>query len=227
MKIGILAIQGSVIEHRQMLEKIGVEVKEIRLPEDIENIAGIILPGGESTTQSKLLKQFGLFDLLQNKIREGLPVWGTCAGAILLAKKVEGKNIPDTLRVMDIVANRNWYGGQRDSFVCEVDVSFFEEKTSEEISNFQFPISKVEAVFIRAPKLDALTDDVKILAIHDNQPIMLRQKNMLVTAFHPELTDDTRVHEYFAKEICRTQKLQSDAEQLSQLAFKDIPSEFE
>jgi len=186
MVIGILAIQGSVIEHKNALKKLGVQVTEVRLPEDLSNLDGIILPGGESTTQSKLLRRFKLFDKLKKQIKSGLPVWGTCAGAILLAKEVKGQNPPPTLEVMDIVADRNAYGSQLDSF-----------ETDLKISNFKFQILNFKGIFIRAPKLDKTSNNVEILTEYQGEPVMLRQKNMLVTSFHPELTEDTRVHEYF------------------------------
>ena len=190
MRIGVLAIQGSVIEHKRVLQKLGVEVIEVRLPEDLSGLDGIILPGGESTTQSKLLRRFKLFDELKKQIKSGLPVWGTCTGAILLAKKVIGKNAPETFKAMDIVANRNAYGGQIDSFEADLEI----RKQDSGFSNFK-------GVFIRAPKLDVMSDKVEILCEHEDSPVMLRQKNMLATAFHPELTDDAQIHEYFINYI--------------------------
>lgn len=194
MKIGILAIQGSVIEHVRATKQaaqnlnLDIEVIEVRLPEDFKDISGIILPGGESTTQSKLMKRYGLFEELQKKIQAGLPVWGTCAGAILLAKEVSGKEnkvLPDTLAVMDIHADRNAYGTQVDSFINSLDMQFNDE------------LQKIEAVFIRAPKLTALNDSVQTLATDKDESVALQKGSMLVTSFHPELTDDTKVHEYF------------------------------
>lgn len=192
MKIGILAIQGSVIEHRHALVKLGVEVVEVRLPEDLADIQGVILPGGESTTQSKLMQRFGLFNELKKKIENGLPAWGTCAGAILLSKVVEGKNVPPTLQVMDISAKRNAYGSQIHSFDTELVANLDEKKL-------------IQGVFIRAPQLNPLGDQVESLAYQGAHPVMLRQKNMLVTAFHPELTDDLSVHQYFIDHIVGNQ----------------------
>lgn len=179
--IGVLAIQGSVIEHRKSLEACGAEVREVRLPKDLDGIAGIIIPGGESTTISKLMRRFGLFELLQDKIKNGFPVWGTCAGAILLAKNIVGKNPPPSLSVMDITADRNAYGSQKDSFIADVEVTGIEEK--------------VEAVFIRAPKLKS--DGAEVIARWEDEEIALKQDNMLVTSFHPELTDKKDMHYYF------------------------------
>ncbi len=191
MKIGILAIQGSVEEHQKALESLGADVQLVKSAEDLENISGIILPGGESTTQSKLLQQYGIFDPLKKKIMEGLPVWGTCAGAILLAKKIQGKNNPKTLEVMDITAHRNWYGAQQESFIDMVDIQFNEQKKC-----------SIEAVFIRAPRLEADSDDIQILTKYKEAPVLLRQNNMLASAFHPELTTDICLHKYFL-EMCK------------------------
>ena len=185
MNIGISAIQGSVIEHKRALEKLGVKVIEVRLPDYLKNLDGIILPGGESTTQSKLLRRFKLFNPLKKLIKNGLPVWGTCAGAILLAKEVVGQNPPPNFGVMDIVADRNAYGRQIDSFETELAISFQQSAIS------------FKGIFIRAPKLDKLSDDVQVLSKYKSENVMLRQKNMLVSSFHPELTEDLRVHEYF------------------------------
>lgn len=189
MTIGILALQGSVIEHRRLLEKLGVTVREVRLPEDLEGIDGIILPGGESTTMSKLMRRFGLFDDLKQRIEADLPAWGTCAGAILLAKEVTGLNPPQTLQVMAIAADRNAYGRQRDSFTSTVT---FTDETG--------VLHSIDGVFIRAPKLHVLPDlNVTVFSTLNDEPVMLRQGNLLVTSFHPELTDDSSVHEYFMK----------------------------
>ncbi len=176
VKIGVLAIQGSVIEHIEALKNLDIEVTEVRHPEDLAGIQGIILPGGESTTQSKLMKRYKLFAPLKEKISQGLSVWGTCAGAILLSK-----NDPNAMQLMDIESDRNAYGTQIDSFTAKID----------------FNGKEVEAVFIRAPKLKALDDNVEILATHNDEHIALKQENMLATSFHPELTDDTTFHEYF------------------------------
>ena len=182
MTIGILAIQGSVIEHKQALEKLNIEVVEVRQPDDLKSLNGIILPGGESTTISKLLKRSGLFDDLKKRIEGGLPVWGTCAGAILLAKKVTGKNPPSTLGVMDIEANRNAYGRQLDSFEADLKIK---NQTA-------------LGIFIRAPKLKSKIN-VQVLAKHKQDAVMMRQDHLLATSFHPELTDDLEIHKYFLK----------------------------
>jgi len=200
VKIGILAIQGSVIEHKRVLEKLGVSVTEVRLPDDLKGIDGIILPGGESTTISKLMKRFGLFDELKKRIIDGLPVWGTCAGAILLAKKVTGKNPPLTLGLMDIEVDRNAYGRQLESFEKGFTIILAGSEWSQDS---RFSNQKFNGIFIRAPKIrPLLKSDVEILAECDSEPVMIRQKNMLATTFHPELTDDLSVHRYFL-DMCK------------------------
>ena len=217
MTIGILAIQGSVIEHRRALEKLGVSVSEVRLPNDLNGIDGIIIPGGESTTISKLMKRFGLFDELKKRISDGLPAWGTCAGAILLAKKVTGKNPPPTLEVMDIEVSRNAYGGQLQSFVTDLSFKLetrpFDKLPSDTLSagrskfeknhRSQIINHKLIGIFIRAPKIRLLPkSDVEVLAECDGEPVMIRERNMFVTSFHPELTEDVAIHEYFL-DMCK------------------------
>lgn len=191
MKIGVLAIQGSVIEHSKALEELEVDVQPVRSLQDLSKIQGIILPGGESTAQSKLLQRFDLFEPLQKKIKQGLPVWGTCAGAILLAREVTGKNAPPTLEVMNIRVERNAYGAHRESFIHSIECNIDQKKCS------------IEAVFIRAPQIHPLHEDVQILALWEEKAVMLREENMLVTAFHPELTENTSVHEYFLR-MCQS-----------------------
>ena len=186
MKIGVLAIQGSVIEHKKALEELGAEVIEVRLADDLNGVVGLILPGGESTAQARLMKRFGLFDEVRKFAHSGKAVWGTCAGAILLAKSASGKNPPDTLGVMNITADRNAYGGQLDSVESDID----------------FNGKSFRSIFIRAPKIRPLGGGVKTLATVNGEPVALREGNMFATSFHPELTDDTRVHEYFLR-MCR------------------------
>lgn len=205
VRIGILAVQGDVIEHARVLEQLGVTPVLVRRPEDISDIQGIIMPGGESTTMSLLLQRWGTFDVLQQRIADGMPAWGTCAGAILLAKEVRGKNPPRTLQLMDIVADRNAYGTQANSFTAEVKLCLPADFT---------PPTTVTAVFIRAPKL-APTDrssnskvptihgsSVHVLATHNGDPVLFQQANLLASAFHPELTTSTVIHQYFLDQ-CR------------------------
>jgi pyridoxal 5'-phosphate synthase pdxT subunit len=184
MTIGVLALQGDFLEHQQILKNLGVSAKEVRLPKDLEDIDGIIFPGGESTTIAQLLDVFTIRNPLVQKIQNGLPVWGTCAGAILLAKKLLQER-PTPLGVMDIVVDRNAFGRQIDSFTVSLEIQQFGDKP-------------IEATFIRAPIIKEVGSGVSILSqLDDGTIVAAQQKNMLATAFHPELTKDTRVHEYF------------------------------
>jgi len=186
--IGVLALQGDFLEHQQILTHLGAIVKEVRLPEDLENIDGIIFPGGESTTMANLLDVFSLRKPLIEKIKRGLPVWGTCAGMILLAKKLV-QNRPQPLGLMDIVVDRNAFGRQIDSFTIPLEIKQMGDKP-------------LHATFIRAPLIKTIGDNVTILAkLSDGTIVAAQQENMLVTAFHPELTHDTRLHKYFLSMI--------------------------
>lgn len=186
MIIGVSGIQGDFREHKWMIEKLGHESYVVRTPEDLDKVDGLIIPGGESTTMIRIMKRIGLFEKLKEKILNGLPVYGTCAGLIVLAKEIE--NYPqESLGVIDIKVMRNAYGRQVDSFNEMVEIKGFDKP--------------FKAIFIRAPRVDAWGPEVEILSTLNNHPIMLRQKNVLVTSFHPELTDDTRVHEYFIKMV--------------------------
>ncbi|WP_448379449.1 pyridoxal 5'-phosphate synthase glutaminase subunit PdxT [Fervidobacterium sp.] len=186
MVIGVSGIQGDFREHKWMIEKLGIETYVVRTPEDLEKVDGLIIPGGESTTMIRIMKRIGLFDALKEKILNGFPVYGTCAGLIVLAKEIE--NYPqESLGVIDIKVRRNAYGRQVDSFEEHI-----------EIKGFDRPF---KAIFIRAPRVEAWGEGVETLAFLDNHPIMLRQNNVLVTSFHPELTDDTRIHEYFVQMV--------------------------
>ncbi len=187
MRIGVLALQGSVVEHMRMMRFIeNARALEVRTKEDIENIDGIILPGGESTTIGKLLHEFGLFDPLKERIEGGMPVWGTCAGMILLAKEIECEK--PHLGLMDIRVKRNAYGTQIDSFARKAVIPEFGEGT-------------IDLVFIRAPWIEAVKGDVTILSTLGDHIVAARQANMLVTSFHPELTGDASVHRYFASMV--------------------------
>ncbi len=186
-RIGILALQGAFAEHQKMVEELGGECFEIRQKANLTSCTmdGLIIPGGESTVMGKLLAEMNMMELLQKKIKEGLPVFGTCAGLILLAKNIMNQN-NSYLAAMDISVKRNAYGRQLGSF-----------QISEEFSG----IGMVPMTFIRAPLIEKTMEDTQILARVDNKVVAARQKNMLVTAFHPELAGDLRVHEYFMKMI--------------------------
>ena len=187
VSIGILAVQGAFAEHRAMLDGLGADTFLIRQKKDLEEsvqnggLQGIVLPGGESTVQGKLLRELDLFDGIKSRIEDGMPVYGTCAGLILLAKSISNDSAQH-LQTMSIVANRNAYGRQLGSFHTEAQ---FEG------------IGEIPMTFIRAPYIDKAYDDVQVLSEVDGKIVAARQKNQLVTAFHPELDGDTRVHEYF------------------------------
>ncbi|MCK9186508.1 pyridoxal 5'-phosphate synthase glutaminase subunit PdxT [Candidatus Gracilibacteria bacterium] len=203
MKIGILDIQGSVEEHLEMLKKLkNVEAVLVKKSEDLKDVKGLILPGGESTTIGKLLRRFGLRDEIIKRVKKGMAVWGTCAGAILLSKKIVGKENADSLNLMDITVERNAYGRQLDSFETQVEFDLSTKKSTEEtdvLKKNTVRLCRIPAIFIRAPKILEVGKGVKILAKYKDEIIMAREKNMLVTTFHPELTDDLEVHQYFVK----------------------------
>ena len=182
MNIAVLALQGAFIEHEQMLSRLGVSSFEIRQKKDLEApFDGLIIPGGESTVQGKLMRELELFEPLRERIEAGLPVFGTCAGLLLLAKKIENDERLH-FATMDICAVRNAYGRQLGSFYTESEFS---------------GIGKIPMTFIRAPYISEVSGDTQILASVDGKIVAARQKNQLVTAFHPELNDDTSVHRYF------------------------------
>ena len=188
MKIGVLALQGGVIEHLNHIKALGIEAVEVKTLSDLDNLDGLILPGGESTTMGKILVQRNLLEPLKNKISGGLPVWGTCAGMILLAKELEGDTYSH-LSTMDIKVKRNAYGSQLDSFTTNVFIK--------EISTEPIPL-----VFIRAPYIVEIGVNVKVILEVDENIVAAKEKNMLVTSFHPELTDSLEFHKYFI-EMCR------------------------
>lgn len=182
MKIGILAVQGAFIEHKNMLNRLGIESFEIRQKRDINReMDGLILPGGESTTMGKLLHDLDLYEPISNLINSGLPVFGTCAGLLLLAKKISNDE-RIYFASMPIIARRNAYGRQLGSFNA----------------NAQFDsVGEIPMVFIRAPYIESVYDNAQALAQVDGKIVAAKYNNQLVTAFHPELTDNTAVHEYF------------------------------
>ena len=182
-KVGVLAVQGAFIEHENILNKIGVETFEIRQKKDLErNFDGLIIPGGESTVIGKLARELDMQDTLVKKINDGMPVFGTCAGLLVLAKKIENDDRVH-FAIMVIVAKRNAYGRQLGSF-----------STEEKFGDTTIPMR-----FIRAPYIEKAGDGVEILSVVDGKIVAARQGNQLVSAFHPELTDSTEVHKYFAE----------------------------
>lgn len=183
MKIGVLALQGAFREHCLMLARCGVEAVEIRRPEEIDQVAGMIIPGGESTTIGKLMVEWGLMDKIKQRAAEGMAIYGTCAGMILLSKNIVGSDQP-RLGLMDTVVQRNAFGRQRESFEAALYVAEFGEEP-------------VQAVFIRAPFIESAGPGVNVMAEVNGKVVIARQGKMLVTAFHPELTHDDRIHKYF------------------------------
>ncbi len=184
MRIGVLALQGDFIEHEHMLQRLGIDVAEVRLPGDLDDLDAVIMPGGESTTFAKLAVRFGLMEPLRRFAGEGKATWGTCAGLIFMSKDI-GRNQP-TLGLMDIRVKRNAFGRQIDSFSAGLHI--------DQIEGPPFP-----GVFIRAPIIESVAPGVEVLSTLDDGTIVAaRQDNLVVTSFHPELTGDTRMHEYFA-----------------------------
>lgn len=186
MKVGVLALQGAFIEHKNVLARLGVPSVEVRLPEHLEGLDGLIIPGGESTTMGLLAQKWGLLEPLRAFARSGRPIWGTCAGMILLAKEiVDGVPGQPALELMDITVRRNAFGRQVDSFEADLEIPALGDPP-------------FHAVFIRAPVIERVGDEVDVLAsLEDGTAVAVRQGNLLATAFHPELTADVRFHRYF------------------------------
>lgn len=180
-KIGVLALQGDFREHIGMLKKCKVDAVEVRLTEDLENVDGLVIPGGESTTIGNLMQRHSLDKEIIKKHKQGMALYGTCAGAILLAKDIVGSKQP-RLNLLDISIKRNDYGRQIDSFETELNI----EK-----------IGKIKGIFIRAPVIEEVRNGVKTLSKLNNKPVLIQKDNILASTFHPELTEDKRVHEYF------------------------------
>lgn len=178
-KIGVLALQGAVIEHIKILQQLGVDTAEVRLSKHLDSLDGLIIPGGESTTMSKLMHEWDLIEPIQSKVQAGMGIWGTCAGAILLAD----------LKLMDITVKRNAFGRQIDSFVADLHFPA--------IGNKPFP-----GVFIRAPIITAVGPKAQsLITLADGSIVAAQQGKLLATSFHPELTTDNRLHRYFLQQI--------------------------
>jgi 5'-phosphate synthase pdxT subunit len=189
VKIGVLALQGAIEPHRAVLEALGEATVDVRTPDDLAAVDGVILPGGESTTMSLLLDSSGLRGPLTERVADGLPAFGTCAGMILLAAEVlDGRPDQRSLGAIDLGVRRNAFGRQRDSFEADLDITGLAG-------------GRFHAVFIRAPAVEWVGDGVEILATVGERPVLCRQGNVLVSSFHPELSDDLRLHQHFLERI--------------------------
>ncbi|GLX71385.1 pyridoxal 5'-phosphate synthase glutaminase subunit PdxT [Paenibacillus glycanilyticus] len=182
MKIGVLALQGAVAEHIRSLEAAGAEAVAVKRIEELAELDGIVIPGGESTTIGKLIRKYGFLEALREFSELGKPLFGTCAGLIILADKIEGQEDAH-LELMNMVVARNAFGRQRESFETDLPIKGIEEK--------------VRAVFIRAPLIKEVGNNVDVLSVYNDEIVAARQGHLLACSFHPELTDDYRLHAYF------------------------------
>jgi 5'-phosphate synthase pdxT subunit len=187
-----LALQGDVVEHVAALERAGARALAVKTAADLARVAGLVIPGGESTTVMKLLARFELVEPIRERVRDGMPLWGTCMGMIVAAHDVAGLDQP-TLDLIDITVRRNAFGRQNESAEVPLPIA--------ELGGAPFP-----AVFIRAPWIERAGPQVEVLAEHDGHGVMVRQANVLGTSFHPELTSDPRVHAYFLKMVENAKK---------------------
>lgn len=188
IKIGVLALQGAFERHQKVFQQLGVEAAQVRMPADLAKVDALVMPGGESTTMSQLLESSELFEPISLRIKQGLPVFGTCAGMILLAKSIiDGRDDQLSFEAIDIDVQRNAYGRQIDSFEAEIKIDSLD--------------SSFHAVFIRAPRIVSLGSGVTPLAYCGDDVVLARQENILVASFHPELANDVRLHELFLKGV--------------------------
>jgi 5'-phosphate synthase pdxT subunit len=189
MKVGVLALQGAATAHRDALESLGAAVVEVRLPDDLVDVEGIVIPGGESTTISMLLETSGLFDPLAERLRAGMPAFGTCAGMILLAETIlDGRPDQRSFGMVDLDVRRNAYGRQVDSFEADLDIAALDGEP-------------FHGVFIRAPGVERVGPEVEVLAEVDGHPVLCQQGSVLVAAFHPELGRDPRLHALYLEAL--------------------------
>ena len=192
MQIGVLALQGAFAAHSDCLTSIGVQSVEVRNPEQLGCVDALLMPGGESSTMSQLLESSGLFDPIALRIAEGMPVFGTCAGMILLASEIlDGRSDQRSFSAIDISVRRNAFGRQVDSFEATINSS----------------VGDFHGVFIRAPRIERVGDDVEVLGSINNEPVLVRQGNVLAASFHPELSNDARLHEYFVSVTANRKKV--------------------
>jgi 5'-phosphate synthase pdxT subunit len=192
MQVGVLALQGAFAAHSDCLSSIGVQSIEVRNPEQLGSVDALLMPGGESSTMSQLLESSGLFDPISSRIADGMPVFGTCAGMILLASEIlDGRSDQRSFSAIDISVRRNAFGRQVDSFEATINSS----------------VGDFHGVFIRAPRIERVGDDVEILGSIDGEPVLVRQGNVLAASFHPELSNDARLHEYFVSITANKKKV--------------------
>ncbi|MHB1341729.1 MAG: pyridoxal 5'-phosphate synthase glutaminase subunit PdxT [Coriobacteriia bacterium] len=189
MRIGVLALQGAFREHMMTLEALGAVSVAVRQPDQMGDLNGLIIPGGESSAIAKLMHSYGFYDAIRQQHGAGMAIWGTCAGAILMARAIlDALPGQESLNLMDIDVRRNAYGRQVDSFEADLDFRHLSGGV-------------YRGVFIRAPWIERVGDDVEVLAEHDGRIVAARQGSMMATTFHPELTGDPRVHRYFLDEV--------------------------
>ena len=209
-KIGVLDLQGAVREHVNLLTTVGAEAVRVKWPEELKGLGGLVIPGGESTTIGKLMDHYGFVEPVRDAYRAGMAIYGTCAGLILLAREIEGGGevgkAQTRLGLMDIVANRNAFGRQRESFEADLDIPEITSVEGGTVGGAGGPAAArpgipFRAVFIRAPYIDHVYGEAHTMAVFEGKIVMARQGRLLVSAFHPELTGDTRVHRYFLEMV--------------------------
>lgn len=193
LTIGVLALQGDFEAHMRMLQRCGVQAQEVRTVQQLQEVDGLIIPGGESTTIIKLMQRYGLDQILRQRAQQGMPVYGTCAGLIVMARDIEGYPQQPRLGLLNVAVARNAFGRQVDSFEIDLPVPKLGEPP-------------LRAVFIRAPYVTRVGENVEVLASLDGKIVLVQQGNLLGGAFHPELTDDLRLHRYFV-ELVRASRM--------------------
>ncbi|MEI8287431.1 MAG: pyridoxal 5'-phosphate synthase glutaminase subunit PdxT [Actinomycetes bacterium] len=191
-RIGVLALQGAFAAHCECLSSVGVEPVEVRTPSQLETVEALLMPGGESSTMSQLLESSGLFDAITQRLADGMPTFGTCAGMILLASEIlDGRSDQRNFAAIDISVRRNAFGRQVDSFESAISTS----------------VGEFHGVFIRAPRIERIGAGVEVIGSLGDEPVLVRQGNVLAASFHPELTSDARLHEYFVSTMSTTRKV--------------------
>jgi 5'-phosphate synthase pdxT subunit len=191
-RIGVLALQGAFAAHCECLSSVGVEPVEIRTPAQLDTVEALLMPGGESSTMSQLLESSGLFDAITQRLSDGMPTFGTCAGMILLASEIlDGRSDQRSFSAIDISVRRNAFGRQVDSFESTIST----------------PVGEFHGVFIRAPRIERVGAGVEVVGALGDEPVLVRQGNVLAASFHPELTSDARLHEYFVTTMSNMRKV--------------------